>query len=436
MSTPREGTGAMTGRLRLPQEWGESSLGELFEVQQGKALSPNARQGKSPRPFLRTANVLWGRLDLAKLDRMDFDPTEAERLAMQDRDLLVCEGGEIGRTAIWRCEVPDCLYQNHIHRLRRKGVDVDPGFVMYWMQAAFLSLRLFGGAGNNTTIPNLSAARLKTLFVPKPSPSEQQAIARVLARIQRAVELEDRRIATLKELKAATMAKVFREGLRGRPLKQTEIGMTPDSWEVVPLGLGIRTAQYGLSLRGQSTGRVPILRMNCQHDGRVAFRDLQYVQLDERSLRHFRLQDGDLLFNRTNSFELVGRTALFTGNREAVFASYLIRLQVDPDMFIPAFLNHYLNLERVQQAIKSLATRGVSQSNISASKLRTFYVPKPPLPEQREIAETIDTLAISLGACQQRREVRAQLFQSTLQQLMTGQLRVTPLFGQEEATHA
>jgi type I restriction enzyme S subunit len=168
----------------------------------------------------------------------------------------------------------------------------------------------------------------------------------------------------------------------------------------------------------------------------VVFRDLQYVDPSEGDVRAFRLHDGDLLFNRTNSFELVGRTALFGGDREAVFASYLIRLQVDAEMLVPGFLNYYLNLDGVQQAIKSLATRGVSQSNISASKLRTFLVPKPALSEQRKITRAIETIASSLEACERRRRVRDELFQSALQQLMTGQLRVTPLLDREEVTDA
>jgi len=304
---------------------------------------------------------------------------------------------------------------------------VDPAFLYYALRAVPLESR-----GYNR---HFNLLREKVIAAPKDL-REQRAIAGVLAKVQRAAGVEDRRITALKELKAATMAKVFREGLRGGPLKQTEIGQIPRTWDVITLGSGLRTAQYGLSVRGEKTGRVPILRMNCQQDGRVVFRDLQYVDLDEPTIQRFRLQDGDLLFNRTNSFELVGRTALFSGNREAVFASYLIRLQVQAEMLVPDFLNYYLNLESVQRAIKSLATRGVSQSNISASKLRTFLVPKPSLPEQWEITNAIETIARSLEPCEQRREVLDPLFQSTLQRLITGQLRVTSLLEGEEASHA
>src|SRR5574341_274645 len=173
----------------IPSNWNLSYIGEVFDVQQGKALSPDARKGISSRPFLRTANVLWGQLDLKFVDQMDFTDKEVKKLALQPGDLLVCEGGEIGRTAIWNGEISDCLYQNHIHRLRKRDSDIEPAFTMYWMQAAFLHLNLYGGVGNRTTIPNLSGARLKQLSIPKPPLQEQRAIAGVLAKIQDAMEV-------------------------------------------------------------------------------------------------------------------------------------------------------------------------------------------------------------------------------------------------------
>jgi len=165
----------------LPREWGLGTLGDIFYVQQGKALSPKSRQGISPRPFLRTANVLWGHLNLSTVDKMDFSEEEAARLALKPGDLLVCEGGDIGRTAMWHGELPACYYQNHIHRLRPKTDNASPEYYMYWMQAALLLLDLYLGQANRTTIPNLSGARLKSFVVPVPPVVEQKKIAAVLS---------------------------------------------------------------------------------------------------------------------------------------------------------------------------------------------------------------------------------------------------------------
>src|SRR5712664_3106424 len=130
---------------------------------------------------------------------------------------------------------PIACIKNHLHRLRRRTAEVVPEFVALWLQAAFLHFRVYGDVGNKTTIPNLSASRLKDLLVPQPRRGEQELVAAVLGALQRAVILQERKVARLKELNAATMVKLFHEGFRGEPPKQTEIGEIPRNWDVVPL---------------------------------------------------------------------------------------------------------------------------------------------------------------------------------------------------------
>jgi len=443
MSVPGEST-RRTGHFpRLPSEWEESSLGQLFDVQQGKALSPQARQGRSPRRFLRTANVLWGKLDLGTLDMMDFDQAEADRLALKDRDLLVCEGGEIGRTAIWRGEVPDCLYQNHIHRLRRKLADIEPEFVMYWMQAAFLSLQLFGGAGNKTTIPNLSAARLKSLFVPKPPANEQRAIAGVLAKIQRAVEVEDRRITALKELRAATMAKVFREGLRGEPTDQTEFGEIPHGWQIETLGHlcapppgTIQTGPFGSQLHSSDyVGEgVPIVNPTHMTAGMLVDESIPRVSpSDAERLAKHRLRQGDILFSRRGD---VGRHAYISEREQGWLCGTGCLLVRPADSTIERrFLSYALETPLVQDYLVAHAA-GTIMPNINTKILSSVPVPVAPPADQAQIAHLLSALDVPLSLADRRQHALEGFFASVLHQLMTGQLRVAPLLDQAEASHA
>src|SRR3990172_8561547 len=411
----------------IPEEWEVANIGSLFDIQQGKAISARKRTGKSLRPFLRTSNVFWGRLDLSTVDTMDFTDQEAEKLSLRIGDMLVCEGGDIGRTAMWRDEIEGCSHQNHVHRLRAKITNVEPMFYMYWMQAAMLLLRLYGGEGNKTTIPNLSKARLSTFQVPIPPLPEQRAIAHVLSKIQAAAEAQAAIAGRARELKRALMARLFTEGLRGEPLKETEIGPMPEGWEVAPLGDCVTQAQYGLSVRGEESGKYPILRMTNQQTGVIVPANLQHVNISENELAKFKVNRGELLFNRTNSMELVGRTAIFDLEEDYVFASYLIRVAVIREKLEPHFLNFYLNDENSQARLKGLATRGVSQSNISASRLRTFVIPVPPLDEQRELAHILQTVDAKITSAERKRARLEELFRAMLGQLMTGRVRAIRL---------
>ena len=184
----------------LPKEWRVVRLGEIFDILQGKSLSARQNKGERPRPFLRTSNVYWGYLDLSKLDVMDFTEEEEQKFALQHGDLLVCEGGDVGRTAMWEGQIQGVYYQNHLHRLRARDNNVKPAFVMYWLQTAFTLLNLYAGSSNKTTIPNLSQGRLAVFPIPLPPLSEQREIARILQAVDAKIVAEQARRAALEEL--------------------------------------------------------------------------------------------------------------------------------------------------------------------------------------------------------------------------------------------
>ena len=234
----------------FPTTWKVDRIDSAFTIQQGKKVSKKNRDGDNQLAFLRTRNVLWNRLNLSNLDQMNFTEKEEARLELQTNDLLLCEGGSIGRTALWKAEVDKCLYQNHLHRLRVKGNKAEPLFGVYWLWYAFEVAKLYFGRGNLTTIPNLSRSRLAGLPIALPPLLEQKKIAHVLSTVQRAIEAQERIIETATELKKALMHKLFTEGLRNEPQKQTEIGPVPESWEVKQLSEFFEI-KHGFAFNGQ-----------------------------------------------------------------------------------------------------------------------------------------------------------------------------------------
>jgi type I restriction enzyme S subunit len=203
---------------QVPEHWEVVRLGDLFQAQQGASMSPRRREGQPQYPFLRTLNVLWGRVDLTTLDQMHLTSEELARLSLKAGDLLVCEGGEIGRTALWRGQLELCAYQNHVHRLRAKHQDMIPDLYVYWMQAAMLLFGLYGAEGNRTTIPNLSQSRLSAFPVPLPPLVEQQEITSILSAVDRKIGAEENRKRALEALFKTLLHNLMTGKIRVRDL--------------------------------------------------------------------------------------------------------------------------------------------------------------------------------------------------------------------------
>lgn len=300
------------------------------------------------------------------------------------------------------------------------------GYLVHTM--AFVDHAIATTAGVNH--PRTSWAALKDFRVRLPSLPEQRAIAHVLRTVQRARDAADVVIAATRELKKSLLCHLFAYGpvsvhqIGTTPLRETEVGPVPSHWRIITLGSCIEQAQYGLSVRGHADGAHPILRMNSLVEGKVVPRSLQYVDLDQRTLETFRLREGDVLFNRTNSHELVGKTGLFDLPGDFVFASYLVRLSVKRKTLDPRWLNYYLNMDSTQRRLKSLASRGVSQANISASKLKVAVIPLPPLGEQEAAVRSLAVVDAKLQRELSRRRALDALFNTLLHDLMTGKLRV------------
>ncbi|CAJ3219537.1 restriction endonuclease subunit S [Burkholderia pseudomallei] len=159
-------------------------------------------------------------------------------------------------------------------------------------------------------------------------------------------------------------------------------------WQSVPIGSVIRSSQYGLSLPSVPNGSLPIVGMKDIQDGRVHIDDDVRVALSDDEAAPYLLKDGDILLNRTNSPDLVGKAGIYRGEGKAVFASYLVRLEIDRDRVDPDFIVQILASEGGQRHIKQLATRGVSQSNLNPTTFKLhFQIPLPSLKEQIGIRE-------------------------------------------------
>jgi type I restriction enzyme S subunit len=143
----------------VPERWEVAQLHYHYSVQLGKMLDTNRITGNHLAPYLRNVDVQWGRINIVDLPQMDFSPQDRVRFQLQKDDLLVCEGGEVGRTAIWNGGIDECYYQKAIHRLRRTRTTDIPQF-MYYVMLTAAYIGVFVAEGNPNTIDRLTAEKL------------------------------------------------------------------------------------------------------------------------------------------------------------------------------------------------------------------------------------------------------------------------------------
>ncbi|MDQ3812922.1 MAG: restriction endonuclease subunit S [Armatimonadota bacterium] len=162
-------------------------------------------------------------------------------------------------------------------------------------------------------------------------------------------------------------------------------------YPLTSLGALAKMLQYGCSrLATIEPVGVPMLRMNNLQANGWDLSDLKYVQLTERELETWKLYPGDILFNRTNSKELVGKCEVFREEGDWVFASYLMRLRVNETQVLPAFVSDFLSTRAGRAQIDRLSRQIVGMSNINAEEIRQLQIPLPPLSRQIELLAELD----------------------------------------------
>ena len=424
----------MPTQLTDANNWKKVRLDQCFALQQGKQVSKKNRIGDNQRPFLRTANVFWGRLDLTELDKMHFTPQEELKFALRKGDLLVCEGGDIGRTAIWNDEIERCYYQNHLHRLRKLDDSIDEQFAQFYLQYAFKYAKLFAGRANVTTIPNLSQSRLGELEMPLPKLNEQISISKILSTIQNAISSQEKLLDKQFELKRNLMQHLFTYGTKSEKTKLTEIGEMPESWDIIELGkicdlfngYAFKSSDY-IEISKTVNIRMSNIRPGGHFDLEYSLKYLPDNYLEK--YQQFQLKDGDLIIAMTdmaNDPKILGIPTLVKkpNGINMLLNQRVGKLSIVSDGKIQvSFLRYYLTQSSIQDYFKGLAKKGV-QVNIGKSDILSVRVKLPSISEQKRISEILNLIDTKIVLVQNKYELYQELFKTLLNELMSGKRRV------------
>ena len=338
---------------------------------------------------------------------------------------------ENGKQAIVNIATDFAYATTEVIPMRGRDGESDTLFLFFFLLHPEVRSELAGKMEGSTGRQRLSKTVISDCLIPLPLLPEQKKIAHVLSTVQRAIEAQERIIQTTTELKKALMHKLFTEGLRNEPQKQTEIGPVPESWEVIKLGKNCRV-QSGFSFRSKDyvkeDGGIPITKIGDIQDGGVYYTEKSsYVPAEfweDQRLEQFKLQMGDVLIALTGA--TTGKSGVFLHKQRAFLNQRAGRFLPDDINLKRCFLPFLVLQPYFQNEIRSNILVA-AQGNISPKRIERIMIGLPEPSEQEEFASTLHCFDHKVADSQAKRSSLQDLFRTLLHELMTAKIRVQDL---------
>lgn len=241
--------------------------------------------------------------------------------------------------------------------------------------------------------------------IPLPAIDAQRYILEIIHKSRNVLETRKIQLQKLDMLVRARFVEMF-----GDPV------LNEKGWKIVTVGDIVTEVRYGTSKPAVEGGKYPYLRMNnLTADGHLDLKDLKYIDISEDEIEKCVVRKGDVLFNRTNSIELVGKTAVFDLTEEMVIAGYIIRVRLNKEM-LPVVFSQYMNLEPLKVILRGMAKGAVNQANINAQELQSIKVYIPDMKLQNQFADFVQQIDKSKDSVQKALDEAQLLFDSLMQQ--------------------
>jgi type I restriction enzyme S subunit len=394
-------------------------LSDLFKIGSSKRVLKSQWQ-KSGVPFYRGREVT--KLSMSGLVDNDLFITEelyteyAKKYGVPSAgDIVITAIGTIGNSYIVREEDRFYFKDASVLWLKRTS-DVESKYINLWLKSPLMKEQL--DEGNGATVDTLTIKKLQSLTVDLPPLPEQKRIVALLDDVF--VDLEQTRAKTEQNLKNS------RE-LFDNYLQQT-FTKKGDGWLETTLGELCEKMEYGTSSKSQPDGDIPVLRMGNIQGGELDWEKLKYTS-NESDIDKLLLNENDVLFNRTNSPELVGKSAIYRNERPAVFAGYLIRIHRKKDLLDANYLNYYLNSNFARTYGFSVMSHSTNQANINGTKLKSYPINIPDISEQLILGNSFRELKSEIKKVENIYKNKLlkieELKKSILQKAFTGKLTTT-----------
>lgn len=359
----------------MKENWTYKKLGEVAESDLGKTLNQSKDKGELYF-YLCAINIQWDKIDMSNLKQTRFENNELERYSVVKGDLLVSEGGDVGRAAIWNEDYP-IQYQNALHRVRFNG-EVFNRFCLYYL----FFLKQIGAIdtkyAKGVTIKHLVKSSLLSIPIPIPPMEEQERIVAELDLLQSVIDKKKTQLDEYDKLAQSIFYEMF-----GDPIDN------PKKWEVKKLGeIAKEKLSYGSGASAvQYNGEIRYVRItDIKDDGELNSDKVSPDNYDEKYL----LNDGDILFARSGA--TVGKTFQYKCKYgKCIYAGYLIRLIPNINIVLPSYIFGFTK-SAYYRSFVAKAQNAVAQPNINAKQYSDLSIPLPPLSLQQSFAEKIEAI--------------------------------------------
>lgn len=379
---------------KVPDNWIWTLIAAGFEVTSSKRVHQS--------DWLTTGVPFYRTRELVKLSEYGYVNNElfiSEELyekckiqygIPQINDILISGVGTIGVPFVIKNTEKIYFKDGNVIWLKNRGL-FNANYIFYLYKSLFI-INQISDMSAGSTVDTYTISNAYKTKLPLPPLAEQQRIVdrieSLFSKLDEGKEKAQTALDSFENRKAAILHKAFIGELTRKWREENGVGV--ETRILKPLSAVCSSFQYGTSSKSVNDGSIAVIRMGNLQNGEIDWSDLVFSNNEEDNNK-YELKDGDVLFNRTNSPALVGKTSIYRGDFPAIFAGYLIRLNYG-DELIGDYLNYMMNTHQAKEYCNSVKSDGVNQSNINAKKIAAFIIPVPSIAEQTEIVRILDNI--------------------------------------------
>ena len=339
-------------------------LGDIATYINGYPFKPEDR-GECGLPIIRIQDLTGNTYDLGY-----YDGKYPERIEINNGDILISWSASLG-VYVWNRG--KALLNQHIFKVVFDKVEINKRYFVYAVQ---FKLKEMEAKTHGATMKHIVKKDFDSTLIPYPSLKEQSRIAEIIDSIAKSINMRQKQLQKLDELVKARFVELF-----------GAYPHNPMGWKTGTIRDVVTDVRYGSSRPAVDGGKYPYLRMNnITYGGELDLSDVKRIDVPENELEKCTVRRGDVLFNRTNSKELVGKTCVYDRDEMMVLAGFVIRVRVN-DVVLPEFLSAFLNTDFSKRTLLGMCKAAIGQANINAQEMQNIGIYIPPIELQREFVQ-------------------------------------------------